>query len=499
MLHAFLTQTNKTLQVTENDDSCRACGGPSVRDHELACCDGCTNSFHSDCLEPAVARPEDLPDPWFCPECEAKERGPAAHSTGLISGLIDHVNDMYPRAYNLPQDVRNYFENVRTGDEGEYLEDQPQPTNRKGAPRADNNGALKPPDYKAMFDNKGKLRLCYTCGLGTEGKREMVPCDYCNNEWHLDCLNPPAATVPKHFNVAGKPVAYWRCPHHTEDDLKRYGRATGAETGEMGRRPRIRRPKNAISKEPTAPARMPNNGVIDVQLEPEEPELDIKTVEMGGVVFKVSEKQIKLDFLAAARSRFYDDITIPRSHGVKPTKFHSKHYLPSNPRFRDGPDSQEWSEADDFDDAEITGRKGATSAFAHNAEEEARIQAQADVNARLRYKSVAEQQVVLSLTELHRKDTVQNGIADDTFGPHISGLTNRLIADAPEEVIGLIDTTDADLYSRLARLAQEKADELRRHSKQAGRENQSTQRNSKTKDTQSVKINGALGHDHRES
>lgn len=499
MLHAFLPRTNKTLQTTDNDDSCRACGGPSERGHALACCDGCTNSFHSDCLEPPVGKPEDLPDPWFCPECEAKRRGPAARSTGLVSGVIDFVTDMYPRAFNLPQDIRNYFENVRTGDEGEYIEDQPQPTNRKGAPRSDNNGALKPPDYKAVLDNKGKVRLCYKCGLGTDGKREMIPCDYCNDEWHLDCLNPPAATVPKHFNAAGKPVAFWRCPHHIEDDLKRYGRPTGAQTGEMGRRPRLRRPRNAISKEPFIPQRIPNNGVIDVQLEPEEPELDIKTVEMGGVVFKVPEKQIKLDFLAAAKSHFYDDITIPRSQGVEPTKFHSKHYLPCNPRFREAPAPETWSEIDGFDAAESEMPNGGRPASTVVAHEEARIRAQAAANTQLRNKSFIEQRTIIGLTELANEEAALNGRLDDTFGAHIPGLTNRLIADASDEVFELINMSEADEYAIIARLAQKRADELRGHGKQANKLNKTQQRNSKAKSAEATKVNGTLGHDHSES
>lgn len=500
MLHmyAFLTRSDKTLQKADNDDSCRACGGPHEPDSPLVCCDGCTNSFHPDCLEPPVASPKDLPDIWYCPECEAKQRGPAALSSSLVSSLIDHVNDMYPRAYNLPHDIRNYFENVKTGEEGEYIEDQPPATNKKGQPRPDNNGALKRPDYKALYDSKGKARLCYKCGQGTEGKREMIPCDYCNNEWHIDCLDPPAATIPKHFNSEGK-APNWRCPHHIEDDLKRYGRPMGAKTGELGRRPRIRRPKNAVPKEPFVPARIPNNGVIDVQLDPEEPDLGVKTIEMGGVVFKVAEKQIKLDFLAAAKNHFYDDITVPQSLGVKPTKFHSKHYLPTKPRFRDAPASPSGSEVDDFGFAESDIPAGTQPTPAIITEEEARIRAQAIANAQLRNKTLIEQRVVIGLTELARKDAAENGSTDDTFGNHIAGLTNRLIADAPEEVFDMINTSEADEFERIARIAQRKANELRGYRKQLHKDNYSQLRNSKTKETQSAKVNGTLGHDHRRS
>jgi len=493
----YLPRANTILQKEDdNDEHCRACSGPHESpDHELACCDGCTNSFHTDCLEPPVTNAAALPNPWYCPECEPRPHGSATRSTSLVGGLIDHVNDMYSRAYTLPADIRNYFENVKTGEEGEYIEDQPPPTNRKGQPKMDNNGARKAPDYKAIFDAKNKLRTCFKCGQGTDGKREIIPCDYCNNEWHLDCLSPPAATIPKRFNQAGE-APNWRCPHHIEDDLKRHGRPTGAATGELGRRPRIRRPKNAIPREPFVPARIRNNGAIEVQLEPEEPDLDIKTVEMGGVVFKVPERQIKLDFLAAAKNHFYDDITIPQSQGIQPTRFHTKHYLPSDPRFRDAPIPQLWNQIDGVDDSDSDMQTRARPTSAVHAADGAHARAQAEADARLRDRDIVEQRVALILTELAQSNIAHGGGVNATFGNNIPGLTNRLIANAPDEVVKLLSLGEIDQFEMIARLAQRAADATRAHGKQSTTGRNSQQQISKSKGAQSVKVNGTLGHDH---
>eukprot|EP00736_Rhodelphis_marinus_P011839 Rmarinus@m.18575 len=47
-----------------NDDSCISCGGPG----RLLCCDGCTHSYHLECIDPFMDRvPKGR---WFCPVCE---------------------------------------------------------------------------------------------------------------------------------------------------------------------------------------------------------------------------------------------------------------------------------------------------------------------------------------------------------------------------------------------------------------------------------------------
>ena len=39
---------------------------------------------------------------------------------GLFAGLKQNIRFKDPTAFNLPRDIRNYFEGVKTGEEGEY-------------------------------------------------------------------------------------------------------------------------------------------------------------------------------------------------------------------------------------------------------------------------------------------------------------------------------------------------------------------------------------------
>nr|CEL67326.1 TPA: PHD-finger domain-containing protein, putative [Neospora caninum Liverpool] len=50
-----------------NDSICFCCRGGG----EVVCCEGCTNSFHIDCLDTA-RRPQLTDDDWYCPECVAR-------------------------------------------------------------------------------------------------------------------------------------------------------------------------------------------------------------------------------------------------------------------------------------------------------------------------------------------------------------------------------------------------------------------------------------------
>ncbi|VDQ14613.1 unnamed protein product [Trichobilharzia regenti] len=43
----------------------------------------------------------------------------------------------------------------------------------------------------------------------------MLPCDYCNACFHLECLNPPLSHFPPRSDR-------WMCPNHTEHTTERY-------------------------------------------------------------------------------------------------------------------------------------------------------------------------------------------------------------------------------------------------------------------------------------
>lgn len=108
------------IQDGENDDFCSACGGNG----DLVCCDGCTRSFHFKCVDPPIIEgSQPLPDDWYCNNCQLKQNGPFDDDTGGVWGpLISEFEDKNPRSFRLPEPIREYFVDVRTGADGEYEE-----------------------------------------------------------------------------------------------------------------------------------------------------------------------------------------------------------------------------------------------------------------------------------------------------------------------------------------------------------------------------------------
>ena len=102
----------------ENVDYCAACGGNG----ELLCCDGCTRAFHFRCLDPPMTSNQPPEGEWFCFNCDAKQNARTKPSRGLFSGLMHRLEKQNPVAFSLPTPIREYFEGVKTGEEGEYEE-----------------------------------------------------------------------------------------------------------------------------------------------------------------------------------------------------------------------------------------------------------------------------------------------------------------------------------------------------------------------------------------
>lgn len=481
----FWAAADAAIQKPENEDQCRACGDEGL----LLLCEGCPNSFHGECLEPAI-NIDDVEGDWYCPECVVKRRPEAVKSEGFMSALIDHMNDAYPRAYNLPHEVRNYFENVKTGDDGEYVEIIAPPTNKKGAPRTDNNGAMKPPNYKDIRDKHGNLRLCYKCGQSTGGEREMMPCDYCPNEWHLDCLDPPAPVIPKRFGNDGKTPQPWRCPLHIDHDLIEVGRSAGAEVGLLGRKPRLRRPKRISSTmQPVLRPTPTNNGIIDLVLEPEEPELNVKTVEMNGSIIKIPEKRVINDFISKARWEFYNDFHIKAAKGIQSNQSRAKYWLPDHLRFRDQPPQQVWSEEHNVKQEESNLQSATIEAvdYAELGREAA--------HARLQQKSFVEQQTAINMAAMARDAINMNGTKNKARHPDLQDLADQLIADAPEEVTIAKSVSEAEQLREFIKLAQQRLAVVEAVARSPGAEIRSPQLGN-GKDVTREKINGTFEHDH---
>ena len=66
-----------------------------------------------------------LPDSWYCNVCDSKAYPPMVDDDGIFGLLSMQLERKNPSAFHLPKDIREYFENVKTGAEGEYEEPAP--------------------------------------------------------------------------------------------------------------------------------------------------------------------------------------------------------------------------------------------------------------------------------------------------------------------------------------------------------------------------------------
>ncbi|RMZ83230.1 hypothetical protein DV738_g1221, partial [Chaetothyriales sp. CBS 135597] len=397
--------------------------GPVREDATVDGGDSDAESMHHRCLIPPLDATKEVDGEWFCPVCVSKRSGQQAEVAGLMGKVIQRLDGLIPKAFSLPYHIREYFEGIRTGEAGEY-EEYGQPANQQ-IPKMNRAGFIEEPNYRELRDSKGKLITCYLCGLTSNG-RDIIPCSYCPARWHLDCCNPPLA-IPPRRRAGDKAGVTWRCPLHIEHDLARIGsQDDAAAAGDLGRQPRPRRPKDARPVDVDLTRGFRNNGVIDVELEPEVELPSIKDVDMQGQVFRLKEKGIRLDFIDRVKRSWYEDQVYPELIG-RPKKLKQKLYQPSNPVTRHEPTSIVVKHKDpDF----YTGSQALA------------VVETARANAALRYKTFAEQQTILGLVEMSKKKL-------DCSGDPLADLTNQLIIDAPPEVDKSVQQTEKDRLLRL--------------------------------------------------
>ena len=393
----FELETNSNSQ--ENDEFCASCGGEGT----LLCCDGCSNSLHHSCLEPPLDPDDDVEGEWFCPQCQAKRTKDVKESHGILGKVVGRVQNIIPKAFALPMEVRDYFDGVRTGEGGEY-EEFGQARTQTGM-KMNRAGFFEEPNYKESRDSKGKLMTCYQCGKSANG-RDLIPCDFCEHKWHLDCLDPPLA-VPPRRRIGDKVNATWRCPLHVEQDLAGIGRQAEAAPGELGRHSRPRKPKNGRPVDVSMARGFKNNGVIEVELMKDEMP-GIKDIAMGGGVFRLPEMGIRLDFIDRVKKSWFEDESFARLAG-RPPKMKQRVYRATGSPLYHKPDHLVFKMEDpDY----FTGAQAVS--YAKTAE----------ANAKLLRKTYPEQQAALNLVNL----------ASNTPGYNpdsIADLANTLISEAP--------------------------------------------------------------------
>ncbi|KAI9641532.1 hypothetical protein NHQ30_010344 [Ciborinia camelliae] len=253
-------------QPAENDDYCASCGGNDPP------------------IDPRTLADEE----WYCNACLARNVPRSKEEeVGFFGPLLANLERKNPSAFHLPKAIREYFENVKTGTEGEYEEGVVQkPKN--------NRGYDETPDYFKLKDNKGNPILCHNCHLSaSQPSRAIIPCSYCSLSWHLDCLDPPLAKEPP-------PGRSWRCPAHVDDLLEKV-------PGSLGPAHRFRKIKGASLIKPVLARGVRNNGHIEIEntaSEDEDQGSGFYEQREYGHVYKLPEEGIKLDFISRIHREF---------------------------------------------------------------------------------------------------------------------------------------------------------------------------------------------------
>ncbi|KAJ8116610.1 hypothetical protein ONZ43_g4403 [Nemania bipapillata] len=221
-----------------------------------------------------------IPDEWFCNECQIRYNPPLVNEhKGVFGPLLANLQRKNPRAFRLSEPIREYFEGVRTGAEGEYEEAAPPKpkTNKKNTEEAFDFFKLR---------NGDKAVLCHHCHKGAADNRPIIPCSVCGLNWHLECLDPPLALPPI--------PRTWRCPCHVEDLL-------GDLPVRLAPAHKYRKIKNMPVIEQGYSRGLANNGWIEIEEDDSDDDDDDTAWREGkafGRVFRVSATGIKRDFIA---------------------------------------------------------------------------------------------------------------------------------------------------------------------------------------------------------
>ncbi|KAI9894769.1 MAG: Curved DNA-binding protein (42 kDa protein) [Vezdaea aestivalis] len=396
----------------ENNDYCSACSGTG----QLLCCDGCDRSFHMTCIEPPLEA-ETLPDEWFCYACMTKKGIQPSPGSGLLSSLCQRIQKENPAAYELPVQVRRFFEGVKTGDEGEYEEAALQrPKTRAGYEEVPDNLKLK--------DNKGKAVLCYKCGKSSLNQSEITSCDHCQLHWHLDCLDPPLASVP--VRSSNGRTKLWMCPNHINKELMtidphvrdRTSSNTPLDVGD--RTYRVRRPKHAKITQPSISRGVRNNGLIEIINDEDGAPDNFYEQSEYGQIYRLPEKSIKLDF-----TNKINRLREEQAHADVYAKWVSQ--------------ARQAEMAREFEKIKAKARAEAQAAApAIIIEEQYKLaQDNARIKASYLQRSEMERKVVASLVSFAKSRP-----ADESPGSEsIEGLVGALIAEASPEVKAMMDPT----------------------------------------------------------
>ncbi|KDE06653.1 hypothetical protein MVLG_03004 [Microbotryum lychnidis-dioicae p1A1 Lamole] len=199
----------------------KAFSGEEAQLGHFLCCDGgCLRSFHFTCLDPPLDVDQVPDEAWYCKACRAAKRPPPQPPRGFFRELIHKIDCENPKVFSLGPDIKSLYKNIATGAVGEYIDTTEHRPPSKITGRA--VGQEERDGYK-LRDKTGKTLICYHCNETSSiaKQRRIISCDFCDQHWHLDCLDPPLVGMPP-------PTRKWMCPAHTQHVLpkKRIPRST---------------------------------------------------------------------------------------------------------------------------------------------------------------------------------------------------------------------------------------------------------------------------------
>ncbi|CEQ39932.1 SPOSA6832_01477 [Sporobolomyces salmonicolor] len=325
-----------------NNDFCDSCGG---KGHFLCCEGGCLRSFHFQCLEPPLEIDEVPDESWFCKACRAAAHPPPRPPKGFFSDLIFKVETENPKAFTLTADLKSFFKNGKAP--SSYLRAGPlahlahasrqsrlAPTASSSIPtniallrrslwltskRIYSGRAIGQEDRDGyrLKDKNGRAIICYNCSEAASAPkhRRIISCDFCDQHWHLDCLDPPMTGMPP-------PTRKWMCPLHSDHVLVRYSQiipvfAPPDRSTSLQPKKRIPKATTTINVEER---NTPNNGDILVLPRKErQPAEEYEEMTVNRIRYQVPEQNIILDFWGKV---------VPKASGGKPAFKSRKARLP---------------------------------------------------------------------------------------------------------------------------------------------------------------------------
>ncbi|CAO3566894.1 unnamed protein product [Mortierella alpina] len=270
----LVSVTGDEYALKHNNDYCETCLGLG----QFICCDTCPKAFHFSCCNPPMD-PANLPDEWNCNECRARLNPPMTNPEGIFKNLLDHIDGMNPRSFELPEEIRSYFKGVETNSDGGYVDTQDYKPTLKNTPTTSSSShtSLASEESLQMLDRYGRTRYCFQCNRSAFGGRMMISCDHCPLHWHLDCLNPPMASPPPRNRR-------WMCPNHVDPVM-----------------PKRRKKRDAVAIDVSDPFAF-NDGDIEIMDDATElhavyPFTSRFTQRIGGGIYRVPEAMILRGFV----------------------------------------------------------------------------------------------------------------------------------------------------------------------------------------------------------